>query len=168
MENKPHIIIDLPPHLHDFLFHEFPDGAKEKEAVKLDLSNDIGKYISSMVTIIDKPVKQSEMKNPLPIILPVTESNHYILKHNFIFIPTWKEKMIQDFLESVFRTRVKEYFVAGYEKGFSQDKIINAFLMAYNIKKNKISYDMIKKIDYRNRQKIAKQIDKEIQLSLFE
>ena len=121
-----------------------------------------------MYAISDRPVKGVEMESPLSIILPVQESNHYILEHNFIYIPQWKAKMIQYFLEATFRSRVREYFIVGYEKGFSQDKIINAFLMAYNIKKNKISYDQIKKIDYRNRQRVTKQIDHEIQLAIFE
>lgn len=163
---KPQITINLAPHLHDFLYHEFKRD--DKEAVVLSTANDIGKYISSMVTIKDRPPKKVEMENPITLILPIQEENHYILTHNFLYIPKWKEKMIQDYLESSWKIRVREYFIVGYEKGFSQDKIISAFLLAYNIKKNRFTYDQIKKIDYRNRKKINKQVSDEIQLSLFE
>ncbi len=162
---KPHITIDLSPHLHDFLYHEFPEST---DAVVLTLASDVGKYINSMVSISDRPVKPVDMVNPISIILPVQEWNHYILEHNFLQVIKWKEKMIQDYLESVWRLRVREYFTTGYEKGFKQDTIINAFLMAYNIRKNRFTYDQIKKIDYRNRQKAIGEVAKEIQLSLFE
>ena len=39
--------------------------------------------------------------------------------------------------------------------------------MAYNIKNNAINYDAVKKYDYRNRKKMIKEVNKEIQLSLF-
>ena len=90
-----------------------------------------------------------------------------ILSENFIFIPDWKQKQLQEYIEATYRIRIREYFVAGYEKGYKQDKIIRAFLFAYNIKNNAVNYDAIKKFDYRNRKKIIKQVDQDIQLSLF-
>ena len=75
--------------------------------------------------------------------------------------------MLQSYIEASFRIRVREYFVAGYEKGHKQDRIIRAFLMAYNIKNNAINYDAVKKFDYRNRQRMVKEVNRDIQLSLF-
>lgn len=164
MNDKPQITIELSPHLHDLLYHDFPH--ENREYVTLNMSSDIGKYITSMIETTHRIPKDVEMKNPITLILPVKEWSHYIFRNRFIYIPKWKEIMIQDFLEATWRLRVREYFTIGYDKGFSQDKIINAFLMSYNIKKNKVTYDQIKKIDYRNRTKLSKQIDKEIQLSL--
>lgn len=39
--------------------------------------------------------------------------------------------------------------------------------MAYNIKNNAINYDAVKKIDYRNRKRMIKEVNNDIQLSLF-
>ena len=39
--------------------------------------------------------------------------------------------------------------------------------MAYNIKNNAISYDAVKKFDYRNRRRMVKEVNRDIQLSLF-
>lgn len=75
--------------------------------------------------------------------------------------------MLQDYIEASYRLRVREYFVAGYEKGYKQDKIVQAFLMAYNIKNNAINYEAVKKYDYRNRKRMVKEVDRDIQLSLF-
>ena len=163
---KPFVIIDLEPHLHDFLYHDFE--ADKDGGILLNTSNEIGRYIQSMISVSDLPVRLPSMENPISLILPIQEWNHYVINHNFIHVVKWKAKMIQDFLEAMWRIRVREYFVAGYEKGYNQDRIINAFLTSYNIKKNKVSYDQIKKIDYRNRKKINKQIANEIQLSLSE
>ena len=163
---KPSVIIDLAPHLHDFLYHEFK--CKKEGSVTINSTNDIGKYIQSMISISALPVKPVITDNSIVIILPIQEWNHYILSHNFLQVVKWKENMIHSFLEAAWRTRVREYFITGYEKGYNQDHIINAFLMAYNIKKNKFTYDQIKKIDYRNRRKMNKEVADDIQLSLFE
>ena len=103
----------------------------------------------------------------MTLLLPVQEWNHFIFRENFIYIPEWKQKMLQDYIEASYRIRIREYFVAGYEKQYKQDRIIRAFLYAYNIKNNAMNYDAVKKYDYRNRQRMVKEVDRDIQLSLF-
>lgn len=78
-----------------------------------------------------------------------------------------EQKQLRLFIEAEFRLRIKEYFFVGYAKGFRQDKIIQAFLHSYNIKRNAINYETVKKYDYRNRRRITAEIAKELQLSLF-
>lgn len=163
---KPNVTIELAPHLHDYLYHEF--GCKKEGGIIVTTTNDMGKMIQSMVTISAIPAKLPLKDNPITLYLPIQEWNHFILNENFIHIPDWKQRMLQDYIEASFRIRIREYFVAGYEKGFKQDKIIKAFLMAYNIKNNAINYDAVKKYDYRNRKKMIQEVNKEIQLSLFE
>ena len=164
---RPNVIIDLPLHLHDYMYHEFGSN-KSEEGVLISSSNDIGRYIQAMVTVADRPPKQPIKDNPITLLLPIQEWNHFILQENFIYIPEWKQRMINDYIEASFRLRIREYFVAGYEKGYQQDKIIKAFLMSYAIKNNAINYDAVKKYDYRNRQRIIKEVKNDIQLSLFD
>ena len=120
-----------------------------------------------MVTLSDRPPHQELKENPITLFLPIQEWNHHLLRENFIYIPEWKQRMLQEYIEASFRIKVREYFVVGYEKGFKQDKIIRAFLYAYNIKNNALNYETIKKYDYRNRKRVVKEVNKEIQLSLF-
>ena len=136
---KPQVTIELPPHLHDYLYHEFGTPRSE-EAIK---------------------------EHPVTLVLPVQEWNHFIFQENFIYIPEWKQRMLREYIEASYRIRIREYFIAGYEKGYKQDRIIRAFLYAYNIKNNAINYDAVKKYDYRNRQRMVKEVDRDIQLSLF-
>ena len=163
---NPIVTIDLQPYLHDYLYHEF-DCRKEDGAVIIKTNNDIGKLIQAMVTMTDRPHKQAIKENPITLLLPIQEWNHFLFRDNFLYIPDWKQRMIQDYIDASFRLRIREYFMAGYEKGYKQDRIIKAFLMAYNIKNNQLNYDQVKKFDYRNRKKIIREVDKNIQLSLF-
>ena len=163
---KPQVIIELPPHLNDYLFHEFGTPRSE-EAITVTAANDLGKLIQSMITVSDRPPKQAIKEHPVTLVLPVQEWNHFIFQENFIYIPEWKQRMLREYIEASYRIRIREYFIAGYEKGYKQDRIIRAFLYAYNIKNNAINYDAVKKYDYRNRQRIVKEVDRDIQLSLF-
>ena len=52
--------------------------------------------------------------------------------------------------------------VAGYEKGYNQDRIIRAFLFAYNIKANAMNYEAVKKYDYRVRKRMVREVDRDI------
>ena len=74
---------------------------------------------------------------------------------------------MRDYIEASCRLRIREYFVAGYEKGYQQDRIIRAFLYAYNIREYAMNYEAVKKYDYRNRKRMTKEVDRDIQLSLF-
>lgn len=167
MKNKDRVTvtINIKPHLQDFLRHEFPthmDGT-----IIINRREAIGLYIYSMWTILDRPIKKKECTNPCSLSVSIRRDNYYILKGNFIDIPVWREKLINDYLEAEFRLRVRDFFTIGYEKGFRQKDIIDGFLQAYNIKSNAINYDMIKQLDFRNRRDFKNNVVKEIQLTLF-
>lgn len=164
--DRPFVTIDLAPHLQDFLYHELKQNRRTGELMA-DGTHEIGRIIQAMVTITDRPRKQELGENPFRIILPVQEWNHAIFSENFIYIPEWKQKQLRLFIEAQFRLRIKEYFLVGYSNGYKQDKIIQAFLRSYNIKRNAINYETVKKYDYRNRRRITTEIANELQLSLF-
>lgn len=165
MENRS-VTIDLKPQLQDYLYHEFGCDRKE-DGVLINCTNDLGILIRSMVTVSDRPPKLPDKENPIKIYLPINAWNHFIFEENFIYIPQWKERMIQDYIEASFRLRIREFFNAGYEKfGFKQKHLVNAFCNAYNIKHDKISTDMITKYDQRNRKKIVKEVKEKVQLEL--
>lgn len=162
---RPSITINIEPMLQDFLYHEF--GACADDGIEISACNEIGRYIQSMITVADRPPKQEIKDNPMTIYLPVRSWNHFIFRENFIYVPEWKQEMIRSYVKASFRLKLREFFLTGYEKGFSQDQLIKSFLSAYNIKRNAISYDAVKKCDYRNRSKIIEEVKNEVQLSLF-
>lgn len=163
--DRPFVTIDLAPHLQDFLFHELKQNRNGE--LMADGTNDIGRMIQAMVTVTDRPRRQEIGENPFRITLPVQEWNHAIFCENFIYIPEWKQKQLRLFIEALFRLRIKEYFLVGYAKGYKQDKIIQAFLHSYNIKRNAVNYDTVKKYDYRNRRRVTAEIAGELQSSLL-
>lgn len=163
---RPTITIDLKKHLEDFLLHEFKSD--DSGAIILTKRSDIGLYIDSMWTIAKQPSDVRPMSHPVRFILPVSEENHYIFKNHFIHVPAWKENMINQFLESEFRRRLRDYFSIGYEKGFCQKDIIESFLVQYGMKNNAINFDQIKKYDYRSRRSLKNAIAKDIQDALVQ
>lgn len=159
--NNPVVTIDLSKYLQDFLYHEFGQSVRD-EPLMINTKNDIGRFIQSMVTVTDLPHKQELKESPMEVSLPVREWNHAVFRRNFIYIPEWKQKQIRLYVESLFRLRIREFFSIGYAKGFKQDTIIRAFLEHYNIKHNALSYETVKKYDYRTRRKLREEIAKEI------
>jgi hypothetical protein len=159
--NNPEVVIDLPDHLIDFLYHEF--GETPEGAILLDTRNDFGKYINSMWEPSEYPVKSTKATNPCRISLPIRQYSHYLFKTTYIHIPEYKHKMLIDHIKGEFELRRKEYFHVGYQKGYKQNLIIEAFMKAYGIKKNSQNFDQIKKLDYRNREKLKKTIHDDIQ-----
>ena len=135
--------------------------------MRVTAANDLGKLIQSMITVSDRPPRQPDREHPVVLALPIQEWNHFIFQENFIYIPEWKQHMLRDYIEASYRIRIREYFVAGYEKGYNQDRIIRAFLFAYNIKANAVNYEAVKKYDYRVRKRMVREVDRDIQLSLF-
>lgn len=158
---KPQITINLDKHLQDFLYHEFKTD--ESGAFILTKRSDICLYIDSMWCVSERPVKTTASENSVTFILPLSDVNHRILREHFIYVPSWKELQIQQFIESEFRRRVKDFFCIGYQKGYKQKRIIEAFLENYGMKNNAINFDQIKKFDYRNRETFLKTVYSEIQ-----
>ena len=99
---RPNVIIELKPYLHDYLYHEFGCRPTD-EGVNVTAANDIGKFIQAMVTVTDRPPKQAIKEHPITLYLPIQEWNHFILQENFIYIPEWKQRMLQSYIEASFR-----------------------------------------------------------------
>ena len=157
------IVISLEERLQAFLMHEFKT---ENGVIILNTQNELGKYIISMISISDLPPDYSKVENSCTICLPTRNWNSWQLSEGFPIVTPWKQKLIQLYLTSEFYLRIKEFFFAGHQRGYRLDAIINAFLNAYDLKNNSINSEMVKKLDYRHRRKLASEMSKEIQLYL--
>jgi len=161
---KPEITIDLKPQLEDYLIHEFKNDGTG--AILLTERHDVGLFVNSMWNASNFPKPLRPMENPVKLILPITEDNHYVFTSKFIYVPAWKEAMLIKFIEADFRRMVRDYFCVGYEKKFHQKDIIESLLQHYGMKNNAINFDQIKKLDYRNRENFKKSVSYEIQTSI--
>ena len=155
------IQIDLPPHLSDYCRHEF--GVDDKGNIILRRSHDMGKHIHSHILTSDAPVKDVSSENPTPFTIPITKSNKYLLTSCFLYISKWGEEKICDYIDAEFNQRMRLLFEAGYRRKYSQKQIIEAILQQYNIKNTALSYEAIKKSDYRNKRKLRVDIIKDLQ-----
>lgn len=155
---KPTVTISLKPYLQDYLYKIFP---QYQDSIAITRRHSIGKIIYSVVCASDLPQKRPFIETPISIILPDTKKTD--LKDKFLYVSGWGEERIQEYIQADFDLVVKIFFEKGYSKGYSQKRIIEAFMAGFNIKNNALSYEAIKKNDYRRRKKSNKLLFNELQ-----
>lgn len=152
-DRKPAITVDLPPHLEAYcrmIFNAQPRHAR----IILSRRHHIGKLIFGHIFAADIRVSiPVGLQNPVTFILPQPSSElGYFLQYRVIYFPGWCNDLIKDAIEADFRLWIRERFYVGYEKkGWEQQRIVNAILRRMNLRNNVVNFDMLKKIDYRNR-----------------
>lgn len=154
LESKPQITIDINQVHEAYLRFIFSTPEKNRYII-LSRRQDIGRLISSHIMSGDFQSKRPLMLHPVTFILPVprTEIGYWLQKRHLYF-PDWAQSKINDAVEYEFRCWVKERFRIGYEdERMDQKTIINAILRGLNVRNNSVNFDMIKKIDYRNKRK---------------
>lgn len=160
--DNPEIVLDLPDHLIDFLYHEFAE-CKKSGSILLNTRNNLGKYIDSMWEEYQYPVKPDPVKNPVRIKLPIRSYNYSTFAFRFVHVPTYKQIMIENHLQACFELRRERFFYVGYLRGYKLNTIIEAFMKCYGIKKNSQNFDQLKKFDYRNRENLKRSVADNIQ-----
>ncbi|WP_372648244.1 hypothetical protein [Draconibacterium sp.] len=151
-DTKPKITFSLDPLHQAYCRHLFNSEPGSKYII-VSRRSIVGKLIHSFIFPSNFPVNRPLIENPVTFVLPVKNTNHYIYKSRFIYIPKWAEEKLQDYIEADFKCWVRERFEIGYKKKFDQKEIIEAILRGLNVRNNTANYDTIKKIDYRYRRK---------------
>lgn len=154
LSTKPQITFSLTP-LHQAFCRFIFKTPTDKKHIILSRRHDIGKLIFAHIMSGDFQFNRPLMDNPVTFILPMPSNEHgYWLRYRYIYIPRWAEEKINDSIDYEFRAWVRERFRIGYEEeGMDQKTIINTILRGLNVRNNEANFDMIKKIDYRNRRK---------------
>jgi len=152
LDSKPSITIDLKPHLEAYCRMVFNSPVKQKKIV-LSRRHHLGKLIFGHIFAADIKLTRPLMDNPVTFILPTPRTEiGYMLQYRNIYFPMWCTDLINDCIEADFRLWLRERFWVGYErKGWEQQRIVLAILRRVNLRNNAVNFDMIKKIDYRNR-----------------
>ncbi|MEF8984591.1 MAG: transcriptional regulator [Bacteroidales bacterium] len=157
--NKPKVTISLKPYLADFCRHEFRE--LKDGSILIRRRHDIGKMIFSQVNASPVPVKKRPvMEDAATFTLPISSESDLLGK--FLYVDRWGQEKIQEFIQAKFNLRAEHFFQRGYKKGYSQKRIVEAFLCGYNIRNNALSYEAVKKNDYRKRQREIREISKEL------
>jgi hypothetical protein len=150
MSSNPTITINLNPVLEAYCRWVFESKTDE---IVINRRHHVGKHIYSLVMPTDRPQPRPEKKHPVTFILPLTEYGKDELRTNYLSIHAWAEEKILDYIDSDFRLWVRNRFEIGYYKKCEQREIVEAILRGLNLRNNTDNFDMIKKIDYRNRRK---------------
>lgn len=154
---KPIVKISLKKHLADFCRHEFREI---EEGILIRRSHDIGKMIFSQVNASPIPIHRPVFENAVTFVLPISKESD--LTDKFLYINKWGQEKIQEFIRAYFALRAKHFFERGYRKGYSQKRIVEAFLCGYNIKNDALSFEAVKRNDLRRRQKEIREISQEL------
>lgn len=157
--DKPVITISLKKHLADFCLHEF---IEYNGHIVINRKHDIGKRITSVLSASNFPVKKPVLENAVTFILPISGKSD--LRNKFLFVDRWGQQQISDFIETAFHQRCREMFIEGRIKGLQQKIIIESILEHYNIKHTAISYEAVKKNDYRTHRRLRKKIGEELHI----
>lgn len=149
---KPKISIALPPVHAAFLRSIFtinPDNS-----LVLCRSCDTGYIIISNVLIFDKPVSVIPKDNEEIVELEMPTSAW--IKDSQMWnvgFSSWGVHKIKDFIRAEFNQYVRELFAVGYQHNYSQKQIVEAILLYFNVKETTLTFEAVKKADYRNRKK---------------
>lgn len=155
---KARITLSLPPHLADFCRYEFQTNEID---ILISTKHDIGKQIVSQICVSDLPVKQVKYETPVTFLIPETPFVNY--ENRFICLSKWGEYKIREFIRAEFNFRARLFFEIGYQKNYQQKQIIDGFLLGYNIRNNSLSFEAVKKNDYRKRTKNIENVFRDIQ-----
>lgn len=159
--NRQIVQLPLKPHYADFLRHEF--STPIAEIIPISSTKDIGIRIIALVDAVETPKYPSPVNKHVMVKLLLPTEHNAKLHQKFLYIPRWNQERIQKFIKTEFDLRVKHYFEYGYKLGMEAKDIIEAFLYHYNIQQNSLSYEAVKKSDYRNRKRYAQMIRSELQ-----
>lgn len=149
-DTKPQITVDLPPVLEGYLRWLFRTPPKQKEIIIHRRFRE-GMAIYSKIYPVEFPPKRPIMDNPVTVILPVTANNKHQIRYRFFTISQMGHEQMIDDLEVLFDKWLYKKFRDGYLRGWTQLQIVDAILRGFNVRKNAVNFDAIKKHDFRNR-----------------
>lgn len=140
--------VNIRPHLVPFLFLEFPgiDGnffGKKVKAVKVSTKNTLGKLIRLLAEKSDRPPGKDKSYSMYLSVCEREQNTEYFGKiylyesgqYSFLYLPPEGAKMINDHLESIFRTAMLYYLDGWVEKEGEQSLVegIARFMDKYNL-----------------------------------
>lgn len=147
---KPQVTINLDPLLEAFCRKIFNTPQHQNEIV-INRGRREGQAIYSKVYPIEFPERKSVCDNPVTFILPLTKNNKSVLQYRFYHVSKMGEEQINDDLTTLLHIWLFKFFQIGYRRKYTQDEIVNAILRGFNLRKNVVNFDSIKKFDYRQR-----------------
>ena len=158
---KPQVTINLDPVLEAFCRKIF-NTPKIQNEIAINRGRREGQAIYSKVYPIEFPERKSDCANPVIFIFPLTKNNKSVLQYRFYHVSKMGEEQINDDLTVLMDKWLFKFFQMGYRRKHSQDEIVNAILRGFNLRKNVINFDSIKKFDYRQRRNAEDNTYKEL------
>jgi hypothetical protein len=136
-------------------------NADRKGPIQVTRNHDIGRYIISMIRFAEFPQAIEAKNQAIELILPNGSFDTH--ENKFIFLSKEDEYKINDYISCTFNLEFKQVMIIGKELGLQQKDIIYAFMVRKKLPPNEKNFDMLKKKDYRNKQKTVKLLFESLQ-----
>ena len=151
VQNKPRVIVDLPPILEAYCRYVFKTPANQ-ETIIANRNNMIGKALNGLIEKSTcRPGFVQKFVNPVFFSIPETKFNNYSLSTRHIFLRAEENEAFRDRVETLYSNWVEVTFKDGYAMNLDQVTIIECVCDLLNVRLNVANFDQIKKYDYRNR-----------------
>lgn len=140
----------------DFFLSQF--SRRNKHCIELSRSNDIGKFVYSLVKYAAMPPNKKvdqELHN-IEVVLPLAYGS--TIHCHFPVISKEDQWKANDYVTAIFNLKFQQYLIMGEKLNMQQKNIIELFLKNHNLDTDK--YAALKKKDYRMRVGIENEIDK--------
>lgn len=140
----------------EFFVSQF--SKRNKNTITLSRTNDLGKYVFSMIKYSPVPVTQKTEPGAINIIVELPEV-HGSTSHCHFPVLT-KDDMIKinDYVSVIFNLKFQQYMLMGEKLKMNQKNSVDIFLKIHNLNCEKFAG--LKKKDYRDRKEIEKEIEK--------
>ncbi len=133
--------------------------------LKLSRNHFLGRFITSLRTYSDFPVKQQIPKDWIPVVVEFPNSTYSTADRRFIYFNMECVEIINDAIQATFDLHFYLYFfnsasLAKLAEEISPDAeltksdVVESFIVGYNLVDFGSPYDQIKKRDYRTQMKI--------------
>jgi len=150
IENKPKVIVDLPPLLEAYCRYVFQTPPNQ-ETIIVNRKNLIGKALNGLVEKTTCRAGQQNFVNPVVFTVPETKFNNYSLVSKYVYMRAEENEAFADRVEILYSGWIENIFKDGYAMNLDQVSIIECVLDILNVRLNVANFDMIKKYDYRSR-----------------
>lgn len=154
--DRPWVWVPLNGILQDVVRHESEPLA---DGYLLRTTSAVGEMISSCVRVCDRRPPDPPKDAPgLRLYIPQSPETRHMLRSHFLYIPRFLVVQLTGYLDAWFRLSVRQWFYEGRSRGFTQKQICEALIQEYGLWSSEDNFSMLKKMDYRERRKLADEV----------
>ena len=162
MEERTFAWLPLSPILQDVVKH---DSERVADGWLLKTSSIIGEFVTSLVRFTDQR-PQVPQEPCMKVYIPVTRWTQDQLERYYADFRSCDVARIAALVDSQMRHRVMMWMEAGRWNRYTQQQCLLGFIDEYGLRASEDNYEMLKKIAYRERVKVRRDMSARMRIIL--